>query len=221
MFVAKPETLGASNTFFWAMATGIYWLFLLFFMHSPSDFLPGDILLTGDTDLWLHGFAYFGFALLLCRTAEAWSMERSSGRNPPLSVYAAVFLGCVAYGYLDEQTQPLTGRTRETADWEADVLGALAGVLVCLVLQIFFVVETHSPAYYAAQYALGEQKRRRRRRRHRDHQRRRHHKRREETPDNTPPQNSVPPQNEPLNEPKPDAAPPTGETSAGEGSPER
>lgn len=219
--VAEHEPFGASNTFVWAMATAIYWLFLLFVMHSPSAFLPGDVVLTGDSDHWLHGIAYFGFALLLCRTAETWWMERLPGRNPPLWIYAVVFLGCVVYGYFDEQTQPLTGRTRETADWEADILGSLAGVCVCLVLQIFFVVESHSPSHYAAQYGLGEQKRKLRRRRHRDHHRRRHRKRRSNNPDAESPQDSLPPDTEPKIEPKPDAEPPSGAAAGGEGPPER
>ena len=219
--VAEQYPFGASNTFFWAMATGIYWLFLLFGMHSPSALLPGDFLLTGDLDHWLHGIAFFGFAVLLCRTTESWSMERTPGRNPPLWIYAAVFLGCVAYGYLDEETQPLTGRTREAADWEADILGALTGVCTCLVLQIFFVEESHGPSYKAAQYELTEQKRRRRRRRHRHHHRRRHHKHSEQRPDATPLQNSLPPETEPKNEPKPDTEAPSDKTSGADGTPER
>ena len=217
----ERETFGASDTFAWAMATAIYWLFLLFVMHSPSAFLPDDFVLTGDTDHWLHGIAYFGFALLLCRTAETWWMGRSRGQNPPLWIYAAVLLGCIVYGYFDEQTQPLTGRTRETADWEADILGSLAGVCVCLVLQIFFVVESHSPSHYAAQYGLGEQKRKRRRRRHRDHHRRRYRKRQSNNPDVASPQDSLLPDAEPKIEPKPDAEPPSGTATGGEGPPER
>lgn len=217
---ADRELFGASDTFAWAMATGIYWLFLLFVMHSPSAFLPGDFVLTGDTDHWLHGLAYYGFAFLLCRTAENWCTARSSGRNPPLWIYAAVFLGCVVYGYIDEQTQPLTGRTREAADWEADILGALAGVCTCLILQIFFVFESHAPSYYAAQYEIGERKRRRRRRKHRHHGRR-HHKDRENRPEAAPPQDSTASENEPKIEPEPDAEPPSDKTSGDERTPDR
>lgn len=216
--VADREPIGAGNTLAWAVATGIYWLFLLFFMHSPSAFLPGDFVLTGDMDHWLHGIAYFGFAFLLCRTVEAWWKEQPSRRDPPLWIYAAVFIGCVVYGYFDEQTQPLTGRTREAADWEADILGALAGVCACLVFQIFFVFETHDPSYYAARYETGEQKHRRRRRRHRHHRRRRH-SHRDKGPESAPLQDSSATETMPEIEPKPDVEPPSGETSEGEASP--
>lgn len=217
-FDAEHEPLGASNTFAWAVATGIYWLFLLFVMHSPSAFLPGDFVLTGDFDHWLHGIAYFGFAFLLCRTAEAWWTEPPSARNPPLWVYAAMFFGCVVYGYFDEQTQPLTGRTREASDWEADILGALAGVVTCLVIQIFFVVESRGPSYDAVSYEHGDRKRRRRRRRHRHHRRRRH-SHRDEGPGSASPQDSSAPKKMPEIEPKPDVEPPSGEASEGEASP--
>lgn len=146
----------------WLSIAGIYWVMFVLAMHAPSYAIPPELRPSEGADGVLHCLAYFGFAFLVCRAFDAMHRRRYPAVNPPVLIYLFVFFACITYGYIDEETQPLTGRTADSADWEADVLGSLFGVCTHLFLSVFF---TSDPAQAWVQRM--ELRRRRHRRSHR------------------------------------------------------
>lgn len=152
----------------WLPLAGIYWVMLVMAMHFPGQAIPEELRPTGDSDGLFHCVAYFGFAFVICRAFEALHRRRYPTVNPPMLVYLFIFLLCVTYGYIDEETQPWTGRTNEAGDLEADALGSLFGVCAHLFVTVFFTTDP-------AQLVLERwQRRRRKRHRSRRHRSRRH-----------------------------------------------
>src|SRR5262249_11339386 len=73
------------------------------------------------TDKLLHISAYAGLAFLLS-LCIFWS------RKVPWWQFAALFVVVIAFGGLDELTQPPFGRTADWHDWYADVGGTTIGL---------------------------------------------------------------------------------------------
>ena len=114
----------------WCLAA--YWLLLVLGTHWPSELLPGagrDM----PGDKRLHLMAYAGLAGLLAAVLTSrLDGSRPAGRGMRQTVIwsiAAVAIA-VAFGLVDEATQPWTGRDFEWADWHADIAGAIVGAAV-------------------------------------------------------------------------------------------
>jgi VanZ family protein len=105
----------------WRVLLAGYWLLLVVSTHVPprTAGLPADQL-----DKLAHFAAY---ALLAWLLAMAW--ESSTGRLN-LRHLKFLWLVVVAYGIIDELTQPLMGRTASIADWLADAAGAAVGLIL-------------------------------------------------------------------------------------------
>lgn len=89
---------------------------------KPLPFTPNDKL--------LHFVGFAGLGLL-----TAW--QAASGRSAPASrKVAAWFLALIAYGALDELSQPIAGRSCELGDWLADCGGAAVGIIA---LTLYFL----------------------------------------------------------------------------------
>jgi hypothetical protein len=161
----------------WLLVTFGYWLLMLFLMHAPGGTVPVESLTDAFSDRWLHGMAFFVLAFMVTKTAELWTVRGLPGANPPAWIYAVILVGCLIYGYVDEATQPLTGRTYDTADWEADAIGSVTGICAALFIQIFLRPDNSTPPHLATY-----DEHRRRRRKHRRHRRRSGESRASETP---------------------------------------
>jgi hypothetical protein len=160
---AMAQAADAANL--WLIIAGLYWLILVMGMHLPGESIP-DAFRPGDSDGAVHTLAYMVFGFLLCGTFDALHRRRYPAANTPVLIYVFIFLACVTYGYIDEETQPLTGRTADAADWESDVLGSLIGCCLHLAMKIFL---TSDPVAFGI---AGERSHRRRRHRSRSRSRR-------------------------------------------------
>lgn len=139
----------------WLVVAGVYWVLLLMAMHFPGNAIPPELRPDEGSDGLFHCIAYLMFAFFICRAFDAMHRRKYPTVNPPVLIYLFIFLACITYGYVDEETQPLTGRTADSADWEADVLGALLGVCAHLFVSVFFTADP-------AQLMLDRLRRRRR-----------------------------------------------------------
>ncbi len=98
-----------------------YWLCLVLLTHWPNlSPIRGE---PRHVDKLVHFTLYYVLSGL---AAAAFTKPGS-----PTSVrrMLAVVLAAVAFGLIDETTQPLTGRDFDWWDWLADILGAATGVL--------------------------------------------------------------------------------------------
>ena len=117
------------STAAWAMwlsrgSLVLFWGALLVATHCPPN---ADAHQENPFDKILHFVAYGGLAFLL-----AWVV---SLRSALTLQRAALVIGiCCLAGALDEITQPWTGRNTDLHDWYADVVGAIAGVAVFMLL---------------------------------------------------------------------------------------
>jgi len=118
-----------------AAATFCYWIVLTILMHmpltqrlkQPSTGLPKD--------KTVHFVLYGGLATALLLTLEQRARVRpASAPRSHLGRYALVFVVCTVHGYLEELTQPLTGRTYDLSDFAADCLGASVALVGCFVV---------------------------------------------------------------------------------------
>lgn len=123
-------TIPGRRTARWVLAA--YWLLLVCGTHWPKDHMPGESRYM-PADKRLHFMAYGVLAALLTFVI----VPRSSERSPvavllrEIFTCAALAVGiAVAFGLVDEATQPWTGRFFEWADWRADILGATLGASV-------------------------------------------------------------------------------------------
>ncbi len=90
--------------------------------HLPH---PEDLISIEGNDKWLHFGAYFGLAFLMATRQQT---LRPVTRSALLEIWClSAFTGVV-----DELTQMLPGINRqcEFADWLADIVGAVCGLLV-------------------------------------------------------------------------------------------
>jgi VanZ family protein len=103
----------------------VIWFSYLFAAFAATHTPKADRVLVPSflSDLAMH---FAGYAVLGGLTM--WML--SPARRMPLRLMGASCLGLMAYAAFDELTQPLVGRACELGDWVADVLGALAGILV-------------------------------------------------------------------------------------------
>jgi VanZ family protein len=99
-----------------------YWVALLVATHVPP--VPPPIVLRHG-DKWLH---FTAFALLAALFAWTWSLRGSFGWRQALAALAILAL----YGAIDEITQPYFGRYGHVADWYADLLGSVTGLVAFL-----------------------------------------------------------------------------------------
>lgn len=116
-----------------AAAALFYWLALTIVMHMPlppplQEPEPGL-----PTDKTVHFVLYAGFATILFRLLEQRAQVRPATRPATRFGRAAVvFAFCAVHGYLEELTQPLSGRTYDLADFAADLIGISIALAVCL-----------------------------------------------------------------------------------------
>lgn len=114
-----------------AWSAGVYWLVLLLIMHVPlereQEYVEAS---TINADKLTHFGCYALFAALLCWAfderrqlfPEAWPRSRLVGLLGVIALLAA-------YGIIDEQTQPWTGRDCNLRDYIADMIGAVSGTI--------------------------------------------------------------------------------------------
>jgi VanZ family protein len=84
-------------------------------------------------DKRMHFIAYAGLAGLLAVVLTPWfdGARPSALRARQILAWSIAALAiAVAFGLIDEATQPWTGRDFEWADWHADIYGATVGVAV-------------------------------------------------------------------------------------------
>lgn len=100
--------------------TILYWIALATATHLPPEdvHIPPSI---GDKAV--HAGAYFGLALLVGTSLLLTSSRRAL-------VPLLVILIAMAYGAIDEWTQPIFNRACELADWIADLIGASTAAVV-------------------------------------------------------------------------------------------
>lgn len=114
-----------------ALAIG-YWLAMAAALHVPlPDEEHGGPKLPENTDKTAHYALYGLLSWVLCRTADEFASAPSRRTAVPY-VYGPVFVACLAYGVVDELTQPWTGRRCELADWYADVGGTALGIVAAI-----------------------------------------------------------------------------------------
>jgi VanZ family protein len=113
---------------FW-IGSIFYWCFLCVLTHLPPSAIrePQGFWLT---DKQAHFIAYFvlsfsvGITLMVTLPGRRWI---------PLFVIALA----MAYGAIDERTQPMFGRDCELGDWVADTLGSVAAAAGLFVVSFF------------------------------------------------------------------------------------
>lgn len=111
-----------------AVVTVLYWLALFIGTHIPLRLPPGS--LPKDGDKVVHFIAYLGLSYLLGLWFAA--KRAMSARH-----YVLVFLVVAVYGALDELLQGPVNRSPDLADWIADVLGGMTGLVLLYGTQNF------------------------------------------------------------------------------------
>ena len=109
------------NPLVWLGALGAYWVALFTSTHVPDTTVAGAVL---DYDKLAHAGAYGVLATLVF---VAW---RRTGARPGLGGRLLLASIVLAYGVVDEMTQPYVGRQCELADWLADALGVGLAVVL-------------------------------------------------------------------------------------------
>jgi hypothetical protein len=103
----------------------VLYLALIFVLSSRPD-LPAT---PGGSDKLVHGLAYAGLGLLLCRAYLGSALGRTAA-------FALAVLTASLYGASDEWHQSFVpNRFADPLDWVADTLGALAGAAIWLRLR--------------------------------------------------------------------------------------
>jgi VanZ family protein len=124
-----------------AAMLAVYWIALFISTHTP---IPQMDRMPKFSDKVMHFGAYFGLAFLF-------SLWRASRRGwdawSPMLVVVVIAL----YGVADELLQGPVNRSPEVADWTADVIGAIGGVVMFMALQkrlrrLFSATPLHSGA---------------------------------------------------------------------------
>lgn len=104
----------------WYLAA--YWFCLLLLTHWPNPWpMRGE---PRHVDKLVHFTLYCVLAGLAAATFSTPGSPNAGRRM------LAVLLLAIAFGLVDETTQPLTQRDFDWWDWLADILGATTGVLV-------------------------------------------------------------------------------------------
>ena len=102
----------------WLLAA--YWIALFTATHLPPNvpIVPGA---TGDKVAHLAAYAILAFLIASYWQASAGWLGREH--------YFWIVIGCSVFGIVDELLQIPVGRYASIADWIADTLGALLGVI--------------------------------------------------------------------------------------------
>jgi VanZ family protein len=103
----------------WCAALAAYWLAIFAATHVPKDF-PG--VPSGHEDKLAHFAAY---AILAIAFATTWQSAAGILIGAHLRF---IWVLLIAYGAIDELTQPLAGREASWLDWLADGAGAAVGL---------------------------------------------------------------------------------------------
>lgn len=106
----------------WSVLAIGYWLTLLIATHIPTP----ELVIGGamEFDKLLHAGAYFVLATVLFITA------RRLGSSNRLRTGLLIVFGVIAYGAIDELTQPYFNRSCDLSDWIADSIGVLLAFAV-------------------------------------------------------------------------------------------
>ena len=104
-------------------ASAILWVGAMIATHIPVGMLPPIVL----SDKLAHSAGYFVLAGMFWLTL--WAYRARAWRRAAL-----VFFVGAAYAAVDEITQPLARRSASFGDWIADVVGAVAALVVCELL---------------------------------------------------------------------------------------
>ena len=109
----------------------VYWAALFYGTHTkvPEGLLPGN------SDKFIHFWAYAGLASLLL------SLRVTQGACTWLSVLIAWCI-LALYGAFDELTQLLVNRNAEVFDWIFDVTGAASGLALVTMVVWYFRTKT-------------------------------------------------------------------------------
>ena len=105
----------------WRIVAWCIYLAIAFAMtHTPGgdiDLVPGFL---SDTIMHAAGYCILGIlSIWVAATNRAGLTVKTIG---------IVYLAILAYGVIDERTQPLVGRSCELSDWLADAAGGLVGI---------------------------------------------------------------------------------------------
>ncbi len=112
-----------------------YWIALVVGTHWPR---PPELMGLGASDKTLHLIAYFGLAILV---GLNWTLRRAPSWQSGLAIAGLL----IAFGALDEVTQPPFGRDAQFADWLADCAGVVGGVVICLVVAALVSHDSERP----------------------------------------------------------------------------
>ena len=105
------------------VALACYWLVLCLATHWPNPWPAGGTPQYPDKLVHFTAYGILAFLAVFALGACCPSQNRRAWAWRSLAVLAAV----IAYGLLDEFTQPLTGRDFDWFDWAADIGGAMLG----------------------------------------------------------------------------------------------
>lgn len=116
----------------------VYWLALFASTHTPKKNLPHVPYPWIDKVVHVSGYA--GLALFAAwharRRRPATALPDALPRPPDTAAWRVKWLGILlAYGALDEWTQPLVHRSRDWSDWLADGSGVLLAFAVLWILR--------------------------------------------------------------------------------------
>jgi VanZ family protein len=101
------------------IVTIIYWLTIFTLTHLPPTRVP-DVHVS-DKILHFAVYALLGVLFCACFPPRRWM----------ILIFIAVLM---AYGAIDELTQPYFRRTCDIHDWYADTAGAITAVLICALI---------------------------------------------------------------------------------------
>jgi VanZ family protein len=103
--------------------TLLYWTALLVATHMPPKHMP-------SIHVWDKAEHFLGY-FFLAAAIEITFIKDSTSRRWVLIVW----LTCIAYGAIDELTQPMFGRDCELLDWVADALGSGSSLIALLLIR--------------------------------------------------------------------------------------
>jgi VanZ family protein len=109
---------------------GGYWLVLCAATHWPNPWPAGGTPQYPDKLVHFTAYGILAFLAVFALGACCPNQSRRACAWRSLAVLAAV----IAYGLLDEFTQPWTGRDFDWFDWAADIGGATCGAAISLLL---------------------------------------------------------------------------------------
>jgi VanZ family protein len=120
---------------------GMYLVVMVLFTHWPRIELP-DIRLKVPMDKWMHYVGYGVLGVLLTWVlwrARQLRLQRAASpalprERPRAAWLALIWAGVGVFAAIDEATQPLFGRNSDPWDWCSDLLGALSGMLLVVVV---------------------------------------------------------------------------------------